>query len=81
MGAALITVAQTDSSLTAEGRAAKFTEAESLVLQGAEVLGRSPSVGSKIRREAWQRVVQLYEAWGKPSAAADWRKKLSTAEN
>jgi serine/threonine protein kinase/tetratricopeptide (TPR) repeat protein len=81
LGAALITVAQTDSSLTAEGRAAKFTEAESLVLQGAEVLGRSPSVGSKIRREAWQRVVQLYEAWGKPSAAADWRKKLSTAEN
>jgi eukaryotic-like serine/threonine-protein kinase len=30
--------------------------------------------------EAAARVVRLYEAWGKPARAADWREKLVLAD-
>jgi hypothetical protein len=30
--------------------------------------------------EAAARIVKLYEAWGKPEKAAEWRKKQETAE-
>jgi len=28
--------------------------------------------------EALERLVQLYDAWGKPAQAAEWKEKLST---
>jgi outer membrane protein assembly factor BamD (BamD/ComL family) len=36
---------------------------------------------SKVRlTEALQRLVQLYDAWGKPDEAARWRKELDAAK-
>ena len=57
----------------------KYAKAEPLLLSGYEGLkareARIP-VPAKIRlTEAIDRLVQLYEAWGKPEQAAQWREK------
>ena len=57
----------------------KYAEAEPLLLSGYEGLKAREAkipVPSKIRlTEAIDRLVQLYEAWGKPEQAAHWREK------
>jgi serine/threonine protein kinase len=58
----------------------KFAEAEPLLRQGYEGMkeheAQTPE-GAKARlTEALERIVQLYDAWGKPDKAAEWRKKL-----
>ncbi|HXJ55159.1 MAG TPA: tetratricopeptide repeat-containing protein [Verrucomicrobiae bacterium] len=60
----------------------RFTEAEPLLVQACEGLtrlqGQKPSsYGKWLVNEAGERIVQLYESWGKPTEAAEWRKKLS----
>jgi serine/threonine protein kinase/tetratricopeptide (TPR) repeat protein len=59
----------------------KFADAEPLLLQSYEGLTRqAPPAPSTARvaalNETIQRLVQLYEAWGKPDEAAKWREKL-----
>jgi len=63
-------------SLLAQG---KHADAEPLLLAGYEGLhDREPkiSVTNRFRlKEAQERLVQLYDAWGKPEKAAEWRAK------
>jgi len=58
----------------------KYAEAEPLLLQGYEGLKqRAAQVPAHHKRrllEALERLVQLYDAWGKPEEAAKWRKEL-----
>jgi hypothetical protein len=57
----------------------KYAEAEPLLLLGYEGLKARQAkilVPQRTRLiEARERVVRLYEAWGKPDKAAEWRKK------
>ena len=46
-------------------------------LRGAEGPGgQDPRAGKSNLAEAAERIVRLYEAWGKPDKAAEWRKRL-----
>jgi hypothetical protein len=59
----------------------RYAEAEPLIVSGYEGLkareARIPLPGKPRLREAAERVVQLYEAWGKPDKAAEWRARLA----
>ena len=37
---------------------------------------KMPAQGKPRLSEALERLVQLYDAWGKPDQAAEWREKL-----
>ena len=58
----------------------KYATAEPLLLAGYEGLKKREAQllpNEKIRlTEALQRLLQLYDAWGKPEKAAEWRKKM-----
>lgn len=58
----------------------KYAEAEPLLLAGYEGMkGREakiPPQSKKYLSEALERVVQLYDGWGKKDQADEWRKKL-----
>jgi len=58
-------------ALTKQG---KYAEAEPLLLEGYEKMEPPPAVAIR-RDEARDRLVALYEAWGKPDQAAAWRAK------
>jgi len=55
----------------------RFEAAEPLLLEGYEGLKQREQripVGNRVFiREARERLVQLYEAWGKPAQAAEWK--------
>jgi hypothetical protein len=53
----------------------KHEEADPLLLQGYQ--GMPPEAPVR-RRETLERLIQHYEAWHKPEAAAEWRKVLGT---
>lgn len=59
----------------------KYTEAEPILLKGYEGMkqrdAKIPKEGKVRLTEAVTRLVQLYDAWGKPAEAAKWRKELS----
>src|SRR5262249_52462624 len=59
----------------------KYAAAELLLLQGYEGMkqreAKIPPQGKVRLTEARERLVQLYEAWGKPEKAAEWRAKLA----
>lgn len=76
LGGALLAEAVTDSALTSEARLAKFTEAESLLLEGNETLRQGEKVDSKLKRDALTRLVRHYQAWDKPDKATAWQQKL-----
>jgi tetratricopeptide (TPR) repeat protein/tRNA A-37 threonylcarbamoyl transferase component Bud32 len=57
----------------------KFAEAELLLLPSYEELARDPLTWPDRECDALQRIVRLYEAWGKPDEAATWRTKLEGA--
>jgi tetratricopeptide (TPR) repeat protein len=59
----------------------RFSEAAPQILSGYEDLkAREAKIPHSARKprlgEAAARVVKLYEAWGKPEQAAEWREKL-----
>jgi serine/threonine protein kinase/Tfp pilus assembly protein PilF len=58
----------------------KYSEAESALLQGYEgLMQREEKIPEKWKvhlTEAVERLVQLYDAWGKPGEAEKWRAKL-----
>jgi tetratricopeptide (TPR) repeat protein len=61
----------------------KYDDAEPLLLQGYEGLvqrqASMPPYLNAPRRiaEALERLVQLYDAWGKPAQATEWKQKLA----
>jgi tetratricopeptide (TPR) repeat protein len=58
----------------------RFAEAEPLLLSGYEgILQQHATIPAESRRDlrdAAAQIVKLYEDWGKPDKAADWRSKL-----
>jgi hypothetical protein len=58
----------------------RFAEAEPLILSGYEELVRRQAAipaGSRNQvDDAGSRIVNLYQDWGKPEKAVDWRAKL-----
>jgi tetratricopeptide (TPR) repeat protein len=63
----------------------KYTDAAPLLLQGYEGLRKQaekipPAVRHKRLIKALERLVQLYDAWGKKDEADAWRKKLDEAK-
>ncbi len=58
----------------------KYSEAEPLLVSGYEGMKareeKIPAPAKPRLPEAGERVVKLYEAWGRPVKAAEWRKKL-----
>ena len=59
----------------------KFAEAEPLIVSGYEGMkAREAKIPPPVCRDltdAAERVVKLYEAWGKKDKAAEWRAKLA----
>jgi hypothetical protein len=59
----------------------KYDQAEPVLIQGYEGVraraGRIPPQDRSRVAEAGERVVRLYEAWGRPEKAAEWRTKLT----
>jgi hypothetical protein len=62
--------------LTAQGR---FAEAEKLLLPAYRTLQCARGAPPPRRAEAVERIVRLYETWGKADQAAEWRLKLEVA--
>jgi serine/threonine protein kinase/tetratricopeptide (TPR) repeat protein len=62
----------------------KYADAEPLLVQGYEGLkqreAKIDASGKVNLRLAVERLVQLYDAWGKPDEAAKWRKKLEESK-
>jgi hypothetical protein len=62
----------------------KYAEAEALLLSGYQgMLQREATIPASERIElerAGEWIVQLYQDWGKPDKAAEWREKLRTVE-
>jgi serine/threonine protein kinase/tetratricopeptide (TPR) repeat protein len=75
------TMSQLGAALTGQG---KYAEAEPLVVAGYTGLkarqAKIPALAKPRLREAAERVVQLYEAWGKPEQANAWKTELGVAE-
>jgi tetratricopeptide (TPR) repeat protein len=63
----------------------KFDEAEPLLLAGYEGMklreGKVRAQGKVRLTEASERLVQLYDAWGRKDKADEWRRKLTDAES
>ena len=64
------TLSRLGGALTGDGR---FTEAEPLLLGGYESMHGNLRAPADSKREAVDRIVSLYEYWGKPGQAAEWR--------
>jgi eukaryotic-like serine/threonine-protein kinase len=58
------------SSLSAQAR---YAEAEPLLLDGYERMKAAPDTMPARMGQAADRIIRLYEAWGKPDQAAAWR--------
>jgi serine/threonine protein kinase/tetratricopeptide (TPR) repeat protein len=62
----------------------EFAAAEGLVVSGFEGMkvreAKMPAAARPRLAEAAERVVRLYEAWGKPEQAAAWKAKLGLAD-
>jgi tetratricopeptide (TPR) repeat protein len=71
------TMSQLGGALLGQGR---YAEAEPLVVEGYEGLkaraAKIPGPGKPRLPEAAERVIRLYEDWGKPEQAAVWKAKL-----
>jgi tetratricopeptide (TPR) repeat protein/predicted Ser/Thr protein kinase len=70
-------IAETESllggCLTALGR---YDEAEPLLLESYPRIRSAAEEPDKQARAACQRIIELYDAWGKPDQAAEWRAQL-----
>jgi hypothetical protein len=56
-----------------------FDEAEPLLLEGYAELEGNPRATVESKRQAIERIVDLYEAWEKPEQASEWRGRLEEA--
>jgi hypothetical protein len=61
----------------------KYAEAEPLLRAGYEGMKQRetkiPANAKESLSEALERLVQLYDAWGRPEQANEWRQKLEQA--
>jgi hypothetical protein len=68
-------------SLLGQGR---YADAESLIVPGyAGMKARARKIPASARTQlgkAVERVIRLYEAWGRPEQAAEWRRTLGLAD-
>jgi serine/threonine protein kinase/tetratricopeptide (TPR) repeat protein len=75
------TMSQLGGALLGKGQ---YATAEPLVVSGYEGMkareAKIPAVGKPRLPEAAERVVRLYEAWGKPGKADVWKRKLGLAD-
>ncbi len=60
-------------------RRQRFEEAETLLVEAAEALAGHGYFDweARLRAQAFERVVDLYESWGRPAEAADWRERAT----
>jgi len=58
-----------------------FEQAEPLLLEGYEGMKDRPQALQDRKREALQRLVELYDAWAKPEQAFRWRGELQVLES
>lgn len=62
---------------------AQYTEAEPLLVAAHQGLieqrANIPQANRSILDEAGERIIQMYQAWGRPEKAAEWREKLRLA--
>jgi hypothetical protein len=62
----------------------KYAEAEPLIVPGYEGLkahgATIPPLNKPCLNEAAERVVRLYEAWGKPEKAAEWKARVGLGD-
>ncbi len=61
------------AALTGLGR---YDEAEPLLLQSYPDILEDRGPEHRRTREAARRIVALYDAWGKPDLAAEWRARV-----
>jgi tetratricopeptide (TPR) repeat protein len=57
----------------------RFEEAEPLLLNAYRVIDSDGGTGQQQVKQALQRILDLYDAWGKPAEAAEWRAKQAAA--
>ena len=57
-----------------------FEAAEPLIMNGYHEIERSPDVPRVLVQKALLRIVDLYEAWGRPDKAAEWRAMLPNTD-
>jgi serine/threonine-protein kinase len=62
-------------------RRQEYQEAEQLLLSAHDYFQEHPGHDEKLMREAQQGLVRLYEAWGKPQKAEEYRQLLSPTQN
>jgi tetratricopeptide (TPR) repeat protein len=86
VGGAVLAVAIADPTLDSQARAARFTEAENLLLRGDEQIQQSQPAEPKYKRDSAERLVRLYLAWdqaepgkGYGAKAESWKAKLSAS--
>jgi hypothetical protein len=75
------TMSQLGGALLGQG---KYAEAEPLVVPGYEEMKaretKIPAQGKPRLLEAAERVIRLYEAWGKSETATEWKATLGLAD-
>ncbi|MHC4416317.1 MAG: protein kinase domain-containing protein [Planctomycetota bacterium] len=54
----------------------RFEEAEPLLLNGCAIMAKDPDAPEKSKREGVERLVRLYEGWGKPVKAIEFQTLL-----
>ena len=72
------TLSRLGATLAAQGM---FAEAESLLLEGFAQLSEDVRTPAGTRRQAIQRLVDLYAAWDKPGQAKEWRQRLTASDD
>ena len=75
LGGALLAVAATDRRLTSEVRAAKFAEAEALLLESYQTLRSAINLDRVSIRDTLTRLIRLYDMWTKPDKASIWQQE------
>jgi len=84
LGAVLVGQAKEIYYSDAAAAAAKFAEAEPLLIEGYQGMkdreSQIPAAGKYNLADAQQRLVDLYTAWNKLDEAARWRKELDQSE-
>ncbi len=79
LGFAIVARTINETNLPPEARAARFAEAEKLLLASSAALETdTTSALTSYRRDAVSRLVRLYEAWPNPGEAAHWKARLDS---
>jgi tetratricopeptide (TPR) repeat protein len=58
----------------------RYNEAEPVLLEACNAVENAPRVSPHRVEEAMRRIIDLYEAWNKPTKASEWRLRLSDRE-